>query len=329
MATISGSWQPRTDRVLSRAWPTRSRSGSRRRSSTASYPPGTHLQQDELCARFGVSRTPVREALRKLQATNLVDLVPNRGATVRIPTRKELVDVYALRAELEGYACQLARAATSGPSLPRRAGPWSRPTWSTPPTELEHDGLQPEDEAAFNARVTLANVRFHGAIHRLADNARLGRTIEELQSYFPKDYVWRALRDSPEGHVLSIDEHEQIRDALARARRARRPAGHDRSHRARRPAADRLPGPPQLLGALGALLRPPSRRTTGWSTRHRSPPASARAACRRRRRSRSRSGTSATGWSAPGRRRALTSRRPRAGRSAASSAHSWSENVIG
>ena len=81
--------------------------------------------------------------------------------------------------------------------------------------ELEHGGLEPAGEAAFNARVTLANVGFHGAIHRLADNARLGRTIDELQSYFPKDYVWRALRDSPEGHVLSVDEHEEIRDALA------------------------------------------------------------------------------------------------------------------
>jgi DNA-binding FadR family transcriptional regulator len=51
------------------------------------FPPGTHLQQDELCARFGVSRTPVREALRKLQAQHLVDLVPNKGATVRTPSR--------------------------------------------------------------------------------------------------------------------------------------------------------------------------------------------------------------------------------------------------
>ena len=117
-------------------------------------------------------------------------------------------------------------------------------------TELEHDGLRPEDEAAFNARVTLANVRFHGAIHRLADNAQLARTIEELQSYFPKDYVWRALRDSPEGHVLSIDEHEQIRDALGARDADRRPAGHGGPHRARRPAAHRVPGPPQLLGAL-------------------------------------------------------------------------------
>jgi len=177
------------------------------------YPPGTHLQQDELCARFGVSRTPVREALRKLQATNLVDLVPNRGATVRVPSRKELVEVYALRAELEGFACQLA-APNVGPAaleeLDRAQEEMERAM-----AQLDDGGLRAEDEPAFNSRVTVANVRFHGAIHGLADNARLGRTIEELQAYFPKDYVWRAIRDSPEGHVLSIDEHQQIRAALA------------------------------------------------------------------------------------------------------------------
>ena len=75
--------------------------------------------------------------------------------------------------------------------------------------------LRPDDEAAFNARVTTSNVQFHTGIHRLADNARPARTIEELQTYFPKDYVWRAIRDSPEGPVLSVDEHEHIRDALA------------------------------------------------------------------------------------------------------------------
>ncbi len=178
------------------------------------FPPGTHLQQDELCTRFGVSRTPVREALRKLQATNLVDLVPNRGATVRIPTRKELVDVYAVRAELEGYACQLAAPTVDAAFLDELGGAQAEMDHAT--AELVQGGLRPEGEAAFNTRVTVANVRFHGTIHRLADNAPLGRTIEELQTYFPKDYVWRALRDSPEeSHVLNVDEHEEIRDALA------------------------------------------------------------------------------------------------------------------
>jgi DNA-binding GntR family transcriptional regulator len=177
------------------------------------YPPGSHLQQDQLCARFGVSRTPVREALRKLQATNLVELVPNRGATVRIPTRKELSEVYALRAELEGFACQ-----TAAPNLgPRALDELERAQLEMERAMalLEDGGLRSEDEAAFNARITMANVAFHSAIHRLADNSRLTRAIEDLQDYFPKDYVWRAIRDSPEGRVLSVDEHEHIRDTLA------------------------------------------------------------------------------------------------------------------
>src|SRR5882757_3474972 len=66
-----------------------------------------HLQQDEICRRFGVSRTPAREALRKLQAVGLVELVPNRGAMVRLPTLRELREVYRIRAELEGLATEL------------------------------------------------------------------------------------------------------------------------------------------------------------------------------------------------------------------------------
>src|SRR6266508_5463959 len=75
---------------------------------TQEMPPGTRLRQEELCERFGVSRTPIREALRKLQAQRLVVFVPNKGATVRIPTRQEIEDVYDLRAEIEGFAAELA-----------------------------------------------------------------------------------------------------------------------------------------------------------------------------------------------------------------------------
>jgi DNA-binding GntR family transcriptional regulator len=73
-------------------------------------PLGTHLTQDGLCARFGVSRTPIREALLKLEASSLVALRPNRGAVVRTPGRREVQEVYELRAELEGFAAE--RAAT-------------------------------------------------------------------------------------------------------------------------------------------------------------------------------------------------------------------------
>ncbi len=177
------------------------------------YPPGTHLQQDELCARFGVSRTPIREALRKLQAQNLVDLIPNKGATVRVRTRRELLEVYALRAELEGFASALAAANAEPTAIAELQS--AQDEMSRAMDELEQGRIQPEDEAAFNARITAANERFHAVIHRLADNSRLTRMLGELQAYFPKDYVWRAIGDSAEGHVLSIVEHERIRDALA------------------------------------------------------------------------------------------------------------------
>ena len=169
------------------------------------FRPGSHLQQDELCARFGVSRTPVREALRKLQAQNLVDLVPNKGATVRRRTRKELLEVYALRAELEGFACELAAPSVRSESLDELDA--ANAEMGNAVTQLGQGDLRPEDEPAFNVRVTLANEHFHAVVHRLTDNSRITRTIEELQAYFPKDYVWRAIVDSPERHVLSVEEH--------------------------------------------------------------------------------------------------------------------------
>lgn len=177
------------------------------------YPPGTHLHQDELCARFGVSRTPVREALRELQAQHLVDLVPNKGATVRTPTRADLNEVYQLRADLEGFAAQLAAARFGGAEL--AALDEAQAAMDTAVTQLETHALAPGEEAAFNARITAANEAFHGVIHEAAANGRLRHYLRELQHFFPKDYVWRAIRSADEARALSVDEHAAIRRALA------------------------------------------------------------------------------------------------------------------
>lgn len=174
------------------------------------YPAGTHLQQEELCRRFGVSRTPVREALRKLQAQHLVELVPNKGATVRSLSRDELEEIYALRAELEGFAAELA--------APRMA-PAALAALDEAHATMERalaaaaDGAQ---EAGVNAAVTAANERFHAVIHAASGNRRLARLLAELQGLFPKDYVWRAITSADEAQRLNLDEHVQIRDALAR-----------------------------------------------------------------------------------------------------------------
>ena len=183
------------------------------------HPPGTHLLQDDLCERFGVSRTPVREALRKLQAKHLVVLVPNKGATVRVPGRDELIDVYNVRAELEGYACQLACANATAALLDALAASQRRVTDAV--AAYERDRGAESGDVALDIQFAAANFEFHDAIARAAGNQRLRSMIDELQNFFPKDYVWRAVTSADEVRALNVEEHERIRTAIGRADAAR------------------------------------------------------------------------------------------------------------
>jgi len=176
-------------------------------------PPGTRLQQDELCARFGVSRTPVREALRQLQALNLITLAPSRGATVRLPSRRELVEVYELRAGLEGLASALAASRWSGDDLVEIRHAQEELSSAL---DAYFDG---GGDAAFDRRMRSANDRFHEGIRRVAGNTRLDATVGDLEGFFAKDHVWRAAAEVGELESLNRDDHEEIVGAIA-ARRA-------------------------------------------------------------------------------------------------------------
>ena len=70
--------------------------------------PGTPLDEQELATRFGVSRTPVREAIRQLSASGLVSVRPHRGALVALPTPSQLNDMFEAMGELEGLCAGLA-----------------------------------------------------------------------------------------------------------------------------------------------------------------------------------------------------------------------------
>jgi DNA-binding GntR family transcriptional regulator len=67
-------------------------------------PIGAQLRQAALATTFGVSCTPVREALRQLQNGGLIEVLPNRGAVVRVPAPWEVREAYEVRAELEALA---------------------------------------------------------------------------------------------------------------------------------------------------------------------------------------------------------------------------------
>ncbi len=71
-------------------------------------PPGLRLTEKDLCARFGVSRTPLREALKVLAGEGLVELLPNRGARVAKLTPDDVEEIFPVMAQLEALAGELA-----------------------------------------------------------------------------------------------------------------------------------------------------------------------------------------------------------------------------
>ncbi|WP_028927598.1 GntR family transcriptional regulator [Pseudonocardia acaciae] len=78
------------------------------RMASGELAPGAWLREESLAASLGISRTPVREALRKLNSEGLVRLERNRGAQVVAWNREQVLEIYGLRAVVEGYVASIA-----------------------------------------------------------------------------------------------------------------------------------------------------------------------------------------------------------------------------
>jgi DNA-binding GntR family transcriptional regulator len=179
-------------------------------------PSGARLRQQTLAAEYGVSRTPVREALRKLQASGLVHVEPNRGAVVRGPTPREVREAYEVRAELEGLAAELASARIRDEELHRlreahelfgRAATalvaWKR--------SQNGDGEPPKDAHADWIR---GNDFFHLAIQEAAGNDRLRTTLADLHGSFPRNLTWIVLGESSRLLEQNVAQHGAILAAI-------------------------------------------------------------------------------------------------------------------
>jgi DNA-binding GntR family transcriptional regulator len=197
---------------------------------SGAVPVGTRLRQEALAEEFGVSRTPVREALRQLQASGLVELLPNRGAVVRGPSAREIREAYEVRAELEGLAAELAAERISDQDLLRlrEAQELFREAVTT---LIERRTRRPapwRDESVW----VRANDLFHQTILDAAGNGRLSDTIAELHRSFPRNLTWSALAQSSRLLAENVDQHEAVLDAIERrdgAEARRRMIDHVRS----------------------------------------------------------------------------------------------------
>ncbi|MCK0197639.1 GntR family transcriptional regulator [Ancylobacter sp. 6x-1] len=166
-------------------------------------PPGTTLDETALAARFGVSRTPVREAIRELAASGLVDTRPHRGAVVARPSLERLKAMFEVMAELEALCAGLCATRITPPE--RHA------------LEMLHaemgDLMRQGDFTAYRER----NEAFHAAIHAGAHNdylAELASGTRHRLSPFRRAQIGALGR-----LALSHQEHERVVTAILRGDR--------------------------------------------------------------------------------------------------------------
>jgi DNA-binding GntR family transcriptional regulator len=161
---------------------------------------GQRLREEELAERVGVSRTPVREALRRLDAEGLIDFTPNRGARVTAWSARELVDLYEARALLEGFGARLAAARINAAQL---------------------DGLTviaakmaavAESDPKRADELTALNGQFHRAIVLASGNSQLDSLVRGLMDVPLISRTFQ--RYSPERMRASQFHHNELVDAL-------------------------------------------------------------------------------------------------------------------
>ena len=128
-------------------------------------PDGAELNQAAIAAHFGVSRVPVREAMRELQAEGLIDTEPHRRAVVRGLDRDRLIETYDLRALLEGYVLERATERISADELKALRA-------------LEREMRTIEDHAEWLAR----NAEFHRRLYEPAGDQSAFELIEQLRA---------------------------------------------------------------------------------------------------------------------------------------------------
>jgi DNA-binding GntR family transcriptional regulator len=179
---------------------------------------GTRLRQETLATEFGVSRTPVREALRKLQAGGLVEVQPRRGALVRRPSARDVREAYEVRAELEGLAAELAGSRVRDGELRRLREAQELFRHSVASVLAWREQRAPNEplRSVAHGEWISANDAFHLAIQEAAGNRRLRRTLADLHQSFPRDLTWIVLAENARLLEENVAQHEAILAAIER-----------------------------------------------------------------------------------------------------------------
>ena len=175
--------------------------------------PGSVLRQEQLSERFGVSRTPIREALRRLAALGLVSFVPNRGVRVRTLSREELREAFLVRAELESLATELATPRMTPDDLARLDEAESR--FGTLTLELRAKARSGVEDNPLAIEWMKANYAFHDVIYQAAGSPYVERLAKSARRTFVGQITWVARAELDELYARNDEQHRAIREAIA------------------------------------------------------------------------------------------------------------------
>lgn len=163
------------------------------------FPPGMRLMELQLAAEMGVSRTPVREAIRKLELEGLIVMIPRRGAYVANISIKDINEVYEIRTALDILAAGLAAERINEEELEAM--------------ERNLIAIRPSIEAMDIPKIVEADSAFHDIIYKASRNERLISIISNLREQITSI---RGRSMLYEGRLQDmLDEHRMIVDAIA------------------------------------------------------------------------------------------------------------------
>jgi DNA-binding GntR family transcriptional regulator len=160
--------------------------------------PGERLMEIQLAEEMGVSRTPVREAIRKLELEAFVVMVPRKGAYVAGVSHKDVADVFEIRTALEGLAAGLAAERITSDEI----------------EQMERVLLVTDDDEEMDLeRIVQRDTDFHDLLYKASRNNRLLQILANLREQIQR---FRATSLAVPGRYLdAIKEHRAIVEALA------------------------------------------------------------------------------------------------------------------
>lgn len=163
-----------------------------------SLKPGERVSEPELAERFGISRTPIREAFRQLESEGYLVVIPRRGAVVASLSERDVEEFYSIKSILEGYAARIAAERMAPREIER--------------LEAINEKLSQIADAGDIKSFFRVHNEFHELFIKASGNDKLGELINQLVLKFNR--LRLASLSQPGRMAISVQEHRKIIEAF-------------------------------------------------------------------------------------------------------------------